>query len=420
MKEQAEATEKRLRDLFDPHLYSTPRADLPLRSKEFMTALSFYLQRAARYELLGPDRLTEALAFVDSLDSGYSVDTSLLGVVFERQGTGAHLDEEEPGFSVHRFGFDVAQRLLWRACGVAIPHDGATDSGSAAPPTPHQGSPVGGAEPDAIISSFAFTVEGIAPARKKLAVPQVNASKPASSILVEQPAEKSPQGRVSEPPVKVFLSTTHAPQLKPEKEARDANESQMSPPSESTPFPEIVPGVLLGAHALTPQFGILGRHSDATVAIDLTGCNTVSLFGVQGFGKSYTLGVISEMSTTGVPGINVLPAPLATVIFHYHKSDAYAPEFASSQQPNNKPREVGRLLLEYGAQPQGVGDIVILTPEAKVNERKAEFPGLKSIRSSSALASWARRDGSSSWVPTGTIPCTCANWLPSCAGTAKT
>ena len=50
------------------------------------------------------------------------------------------------------------------------------------------------------------------------------------------------------------------------------------------------PDILLGAHEITPQFGFLGRSSEDKVGIDLTGCNTISLFGVEGFGKSYTLG----------------------------------------------------------------------------------------------------------------------------------
>ena len=45
---------------------------------------------------------------------------------------------------------------------------------------------------------------------------------------------------------------------------------------------------------------LIGRFGNAKVAVDLTGCNTISLFGVQGFGKSYTLGVIAEMATTPV------------------------------------------------------------------------------------------------------------------------
>ena len=83
------------------------------------------------------------------------------------------------------------------------------------------------------------------------------------------------------------------------------------------------------------------------------------------------------MATTAVQGINLLPAPLATVIFHYHKSDAYAPEFAAASEPNNKLREVEALLRDYGAHPQGVRDIVLLTSEAKMDERRKEFPGLE-------------------------------------------
>jgi hypothetical protein len=134
--------------------------------------------------------------------------------------------------------------------------------------------------------------------------------------------------------------------------------------------------VLLGANESTSQFGLIGRYGNANVAVDLTGCNTISLFGVQGFGKSYTLGVIAEMATRAVGGINVLPAPLATVIFHYHKSDAYAPEFATAIAPNHKPREVEILERDYGARPEGLEDVVLLAPEAKVEDRRRQFPGV--------------------------------------------
>jgi hypothetical protein len=137
------------------------------------------------------------------------------------------------------------------------------------------------------------------------------------------------------------------------------------------------PDVLLGANELTPQYGILGRAGSSAIAVDLTGCNTISLFGVQGFGKSYTLGVVSEMATTFVAGINALPAPLATVIFHYHKSDAYAPEMAAAVAPNGKQREVDQLLAEYGARPAGLRDVLLLAPEGRVEDRRREFPALE-------------------------------------------
>lgn len=134
---------------------------------------------------------------------------------------------------------------------------------------------------------------------------------------------------------------------------------------------------LVGANEMTPQYGVLGRSGSGAVAVDLTGCNTISLFGVQGFGKSYTLGVIAEMATTPVDGVNVLPSPLATVIFHYHKSDAYAPEMAAAVAPNDKPREVEQLLADYAARPAGLRDVVLLSPEARVADRRAEFPELE-------------------------------------------
>ena len=54
----------------------------------------------------------------------------------------------------------------------------------------------------------------------------------------------------------------------------------------------------------------------------------ISLFGVQGFGKSYTLGTIAEMATMPIAGVNVLPEPLAALVFHYHRSESYPPEFS--------------------------------------------------------------------------------------------
>ena len=134
--------------------------------------------------------------------------------------------------------------------------------------------------------------------------------------------------------------------------------------------------VLLGATEMTPQHGVLGKSGSHKVGLDLTGCNTISLFGVQGFGKSYTLGVIAEMAAASFPGINTLPSPLATVLFHYHKIDAYEPEFVTATSPNRKRTEVDRLLRDYGAHPAGLRDVLLLAPEAKVEQRRREYPGV--------------------------------------------
>jgi len=134
---------------------------------------------------------------------------------------------------------------------------------------------------------------------------------------------------------------------------------------------------LLGTFRHTRQWGILGSDDKARVALDLSGCNTISLFGVQGFGKSYTLGTIVEMAVKSIPGVNCLPAPLATIVFHYHRTDAFEPELLSALRPNTRENEVDRLRDTFGAEPTRLDDVVLLVPEAKVERRRREYPNLR-------------------------------------------
>ncbi len=141
---------------------------------------------------------------------------------------------------------------------------------------------------------------------------------------------------------------------------------------------------------MTSQYGILGRASGRIVGLDLNGVNTISLFGVQGSGKSYTIGSIVEMATQQFPGVNLLPHPLATVIFHYHESQNYFPEFVSMVKPNNREDELSRLRAEYGAEPATLSDVLILTSSDKVKARRMEYPNVEiypiSFRSSELTA----------------------------------
>ena len=111
--------------------------------------------------------------------------------------------------------------------------------------------------------------------------------------------------------------------------------------------------VLIGEAIPSRQYGVIGKASGKLLALDLNSTNTISLFGVQGGGKSYTVGTIVEMATQQLPGINHLPGPLATVIFHYHESQDYPPEFVSMVLPNDKESEIKTLAQEYGAKPVG-------------------------------------------------------------------
>ena len=136
--------------------------------------------------------------------------------------------------------------------------------------------------------------------------------------------------------------------------------------------------ILIGKNSESAQYGLLGESLHGKkIAMDLSETNTISLFGVQGGGKSYTIGTISEMVLKQFNKINKLPSPLAGVIFHYSESMDYEPEFTSMKQPNDKDAELRKLKERYGANPDRIEDVIILTPKDKIDERRAEYPSIE-------------------------------------------
>src|SRR5262249_7204589 len=135
--------------------------------------------------------------------------------------------------------------------------------------------------------------------------------------------------------------------------------------------------VLLGATGVSPQYGTLGDVAGRKVAIDLNQTHTISLFGVQGGGKSYTLGTIVEMACMPIPRINRPPSPLAAVIFHYSSTQDYKPEFTSMVEANDAEGQLQSLAFRYGAVPRPLTDVVLLAPRDKVEARRAEYPRLE-------------------------------------------
>jgi hypothetical protein len=144
--------------------------------------------------------------------------------------------------------------------------------------------------------------------------------------------------------------------------------------------------VLLGSNHRSPQYGLIGYYAGRKIALDLNQTHTISLFGVQGGGKSYTLGSIAEMATMCIEGINLLPSPLATVIFHYSPTQDYRPEFTSMHQANTEQWAIEALQARYGAQPRAIEDVLLLVPTDKLEERRSDYPGIevKPLRFSSS------------------------------------
>ena len=135
---------------------------------------------------------------------------------------------------------------------------------------------------------------------------------------------------------------------------------------------------IIGRTDMSPQYGIIGKAimTKRMIGMDLNECNTISLFGVQGAGKSYTIGTVTEMTMRQFSQVNKLPSPMASVIFHYSESMDYAPEFTSMVYANDDEKQVAKLKAEYGAEPKSIRDVVLLCPEAQVEQRKEEYPDL--------------------------------------------
>jgi len=394
MRSQSENTKAVLRRLFDQNLYPVARADRELRAKELATVLGFYARRSHRYGLLRDDALAAALDFIQDLDGGYSLDFHTRGIAFEQRGLGEHHDEDEPGYPVHRFGVDVAGELLARARSRTLNARRGFEPDVEAP-TPPEPPPRSKAF-DSLRDALGATSLLAQPAGNLVIGANTAVGGKATGTPREYDGEEEPKlsvasgATVAVPGTGSLGSTTQTGTNEPTGGMLGGSATNdttvvaaITSRHERTSTPElrgpdVLVDVLLGASEPTAQYGVIGKTlAGEVVGVDLLGCNTISLFGVQGFGKSYTLGVIAEMATTRVPYINVLPAPLASVVFHYHKSDAYEPEYASAIRPNHKQREVERLLAEYGASPRGLADVVLLTPDARVDERKREFPELE-------------------------------------------
>ncbi len=156
-------------------------------------------------------------------------------------------------------------------------------------------------------------------------------------------------------------------------------EPELSDQQASKPVSEAdVPyDIILGVNGGSPQYGLLGEVSGRKIALDLNHTHTISLFGVQGGGKSYTLGTVIEMASMPLRHINVLPSPLATVIFHYSPTQDYAPEFTSMIYANSVEEEIRTLREHYKANPGALKDVLVLTPANKVESRRAEHPDIE-------------------------------------------
>ena len=408
--QQINQSERILQRHFDPHRTTPDRPDRLLKTRELATLLDFYLERGLRYRLMERENGEEARAFLDRSEGGYRLQFSRSGLVFDFDKPGTEPPEREVDIEFHRIGIDLIHRLVNSAAAIVSEPSAATGG---------DGGEDGGVEREVTLEATGEATSGSSIPRLDSAAFLVAERPRSTNDLDEHPwirqvadvdqIDHEPGSTTSDGashPVEREPAVADSAELAPGGElplAGDetgrADESQetgaIAMPVRAQPEPVVDPApraedadrpsagdrpeydAVLGVTGSSPQYGLLGETSGRKIALDLNQTHTISLFGVQGGGKSYTLGSVVEMACMSVGGVNALPNPLAGVIFHYSSTLDYRPEFTSMAAPNRGDAEVATLLDRYGASPQGLSDLVILAPAAKVEERRAEYPGIE-------------------------------------------
>lgn len=357
MESQIENTIQALRFHFDTtYSLSNDRLDRELKTLQLKSLLEFYVNRASRYNQLAPIVQEGYISLLDNLNYGYTLSFKRLGFIFDFSATQRHKKESYANDSTFfTFGRNMIEEIL----------DPDSDLNTRRLEHIAEDSQIISFFGESSVEAFNRIVKKDSPV-VKLEIP---IDKPADNVeepLAEQ-KQPEPKSMPQEPviPIDIFEPPVEVIPLKPS--VYDTSEYEL---------PDY--DIIVGKSSASPQYGILGKvvASKKPVALDLSETNTISLFGVQGGGKSYTIGTITEMVLKQFSHINELPAPLAGVIFHYSESMDYEPEFTSMIYPNNKQDELQKLKDEFGANPGNLSDVVILTPQAKVNERREQYPSI--------------------------------------------
>ena len=382
MVNQIENTIFALRSHFEMAVDGYDRLDRELKVLELKSFLEFYIRRAMRYGQLDPLYAHEYLEFLSKLADGYTIRFKQLGVVFDF----TQMERQKKDF----YGDAVIYTMGEPVIGEILNTEGSLDTQALEAmdkefvnyfePTY---SPVNVHVDDAILlqqnqnteeSEQNDECEIVIP--KKTTVTSDVETQPSSEHTAVSSNEQNEQPSVSFTPVE----QSHVWQSQSGNgSAGNVTIENVSQEISDPDYQEPNCDVIIGKNGASPQYGVLGKmiSNGRVIGLDLNECNTVSLFGVQGAGKSYTIGSITEMVLRQFSKVNKLPAPMASVIFHYSESMDYAPEFTSMVYPNDESGQLAKLKAEYGAKPGNIKDVILLAPESQVETRKSEYPDLE-------------------------------------------
>lgn len=387
---QIENTIYALRSHFEMAVDGYDRLDRELKTIELKSFLEFYIRRSMRYGQLNPEYAHEYLLFLSKLADGYSIRFKQLGVIFdftqqERQKKNYYGDA-----LIYTMGEPVIGDILNTDATLNTQVLEAMDKDF-----------INFFEPTFSIQTeqedVHVPIKNVNPVVPKIEHQSQDDSEYEIIIpkipVVQQDEKENTNSVVGQPSVSFtpYIEDKPKKEIEASHDVSDAKHVVVTTSNTDVSMPQHVEepvdsnykeptcDVIIGKNSESPQFGILGKmiSNGRVIGLDLNECNTISLFGVQGAGKSYTIGSITEMVLRQFSKVNKLPAPMASVIFHYSDSMDYAPEFTSMVYPNDEAGQLAKLKAEYGAEPGNIKDVVLLAPESQVETRKAEYPDIE-------------------------------------------
>ena len=350
------------------------RLDRELKTLELRNLMEFYIRRASRYKQLNPAIVQEFIRFLSTLSDGYTIRFKQLGVIYNFSQEERQKKEFYGDMTLYTMGKSVIDDILSPTASLDTVHLAELD-----------GDFIRFFEPNR--KSFEYqvgdreTIGDEAGEQKDLeAAKNVKDSPLPEPQSTKNPVDESIEANLaSDKDNPRELEENHENETGYQGTQGGLTQDDIDKVEDNIDYVEPVCDTIIGRTEMSPQYGIIGKAlaTKRAIAMDLNECNTISLFGVQGAGKSYTIGTVTEMTMRQFSNVNKLPSPMASVIFHYSESMDYAPEFTSMVYPNDDEKQIAKLKAEYGADPKNIRDVVLLCPETQVAQRKSEYPDVQ-------------------------------------------
>ena len=374
MRHQIDNTILALRKRFDIDFQTPDRLDRELMTLELQSLLIFYSKRAARYQYLNEETADEYEKFILSLIQGnYTIRFKRLGLIYQFGSTEYQRKDDMNEILYYIMGKPMIERILDKDMSVKtidLEMMNADEDFRTAFETS-----------DRLIREESFKLSHHEEELPSEETDNVGPSEKSQGDIIDssEHEEVKDESNFGENIVNVNPSDSEKIDSDSNEKEQCNNAKTISKQEEIADYKAPVYDILIGKTSGSEQYGILGEsiNGHKKIAIDLSETNTISLFGVQGGGKSYTIGTITEMTLKQFPNINLLPAPMASVIFHYSESMDYAPEFTSMIYPNDEAGQLKKLKDVYGAEPDNINDVIMLCPIDKLEERQEEYPSIE-------------------------------------------